>query len=512
MGETKRVVLFGIDGAGTFFEQAQTPHMDRLFSGGAVCLKVLTEMPSISAQCWGSMLHGVECGWHGLTNAIADTTPYPGDAPWPSVFRLIREARPQAKLASFCDWASINIGIIEDDLDVFKHNAPDRELIAPACRYVEENDFTLLFFQFDSVDHAGHEYGYGTPEHLEAIRICDGYIGAVAEALARSGKLEDTLLLVEADHGGTPNYGYGGEHGGATDAERFVSFFAKGPGICQGSFKDMLVRDTPAVITHALGIPMSPGWTAKVPAGLFLDLPEGTEAGPGLPPARQVMEDISRPEDGSLLRSFAHLEPKLYLPFESDGEFPADTQAHGKLYRVAGLRGSAMGFQDGWLSMPAPDMRGDWTICFWVKPRLPHGEGVATVLALGDSCHQLPEGMGSVIQLGDRFLRVIHKGPWKESFAYIDMTLPADTSGKWLFVTVVRDRTRERVGLSVDFAPLSRWWDGTMKIFEEGTMYIGRDALGLTEDRLPAILDDLCIFGKALDDRDLEQLKHHHGL
>ena len=77
------------------------------------------------------MLHGVECGWHGLTNAIADTTPYPGDPPWPSVFRLIREARPQAKLASFCDWASINIGIIEDDLDVFKHDAPDRELIAP---------------------------------------------------------------------------------------------------------------------------------------------------------------------------------------------------------------------------------------------------------------------------------------------------------------------------------------------------------------------------------------------
>ena len=65
MKKAKRVVLFGVDGGGTFFEQAKTPNMDRIFASGAVCRKTLTEIPTISAECWGGMLHGVECGWHG---------------------------------------------------------------------------------------------------------------------------------------------------------------------------------------------------------------------------------------------------------------------------------------------------------------------------------------------------------------------------------------------------------------------------------------------------------------
>ena len=33
----KRVILFGVDGAGTFFEQTPTPNIDRIFRDGAVC-------------------------------------------------------------------------------------------------------------------------------------------------------------------------------------------------------------------------------------------------------------------------------------------------------------------------------------------------------------------------------------------------------------------------------------------------------------------------------------------
>ena len=40
----KRAVLFGIDGAGTFFEQTPTPNIDRIFRNGAVCRRALEEM------------------------------------------------------------------------------------------------------------------------------------------------------------------------------------------------------------------------------------------------------------------------------------------------------------------------------------------------------------------------------------------------------------------------------------------------------------------------------------
>lgn len=295
MGICKRVILFGIDGAGTFFEQANTPNLDRIFSNGAICRRVLTEIPSISAQCWGSMLHGVPCGWHGLTNAIADVRPYPQDSVYPSVFRVIREAMPEAHLASFCDWDSVNIGIIENGLGVYKYHAKDTDLIDPVIAHLQNHDPALLFFHFDSPDGDGHRYGYGTPEHLAAIEDCDGYVGRVVSALEQLGRLEDTLLLVEADHGGTPNYGYGGQHGGATEAEKYVSFFAAGPGILPGEIPDMLVRDTPAVILHALGIPQPKGWTARIPAGLFTDCPEGTSAPAGLPPRRTVSDRAPLP-------------------------------------------------------------------------------------------------------------------------------------------------------------------------------------------------------------------------
>ncbi len=75
--QTKRVILFGIDGAGTFFEQAETPNIDRIFKEGAVSNRTLTELPSISAECWGSMLHGVDCTMHGLTNSIAAISSLP---------------------------------------------------------------------------------------------------------------------------------------------------------------------------------------------------------------------------------------------------------------------------------------------------------------------------------------------------------------------------------------------------------------------------------------------------
>ena len=163
----KRSVLFGIDGAGTYFEQADTPNIDRIFKNGAVSRRTLTEIPTISAECWGSMLHGVDCRCHGLTNWATGRRPFPADSPYPSVFRVIREHRPEAEMASFCDWNNVNTGIIEENIGVYKYHAPDSELVQPAIDYINTHDFTMIYFQFDSVDHAGHSHGYGSPE-LEA--------------------------------------------------------------------------------------------------------------------------------------------------------------------------------------------------------------------------------------------------------------------------------------------------------------------------------------------------------
>ena len=97
----KHVVVIGVDGAGAFFKEADTPNIDRIFANGAVTYKCLASNPTISAQCWGSLLHGVTPVYHGITNSIAENTAYPADSKFPSFFRVIRENDEKAVLASF---------------------------------------------------------------------------------------------------------------------------------------------------------------------------------------------------------------------------------------------------------------------------------------------------------------------------------------------------------------------------------------------------------------------------
>lgn len=511
MKNAKRVVLFGIDGAGTFFEQAETPNMDRIFAGGAVSRRTLTEIPTISAECWGGMLHGVECGWHGLTNSIVGATAYPPDSVYPSVFRVIREAMPEAKLASFCDWNSINVGIIEDGLGVHKYHASAKDLVEPAIRYIQENDFTLLFFQFDNVDGAGHRYGYGTPEHLAAIAENDEYIGRIVAAIEERGWLEDTLLLVEADHGGTPNYGFGGHHGGATDAEKYVSFFAAGGDVRCTELKDMLVRDTPAIILHALDIPQPASWTGRVPAGLFPDCLEARPRPVGCPPQSQTQEPEPMEEKGGFPAAFADLEPLLYLPFESDEEFPQGAQVHGKLYRQDGRIGSGVGFADGSLEMNGPSLADGYSILFWVRPdhSLTHETGIA--VAVGFSCRQVNPEPGLSIEIAEKFVRVAVNGTLRDMACPLDMTYPGDLAGKWNHVAFTVDRTAQRFGIRVNFGTPYYWGipEG-MSLPEDGRLYIGQDADGGKEKRLSAVLDDLCICRKPVNDDEMERLKGYY--
>ena len=71
----RHVIVVGIDGAGAFIREARTPCFDRIFAGGAVTYRALASRPTISAECWGSMLLGVGPEVHGLTNAIVSSAP-----------------------------------------------------------------------------------------------------------------------------------------------------------------------------------------------------------------------------------------------------------------------------------------------------------------------------------------------------------------------------------------------------------------------------------------------------
>ena len=58
-GAFKHVVIIGVDGGGAFFKDTYTPNMDAIFADGSFTYDWRAVSPSISAQNWGAMLHGV---------------------------------------------------------------------------------------------------------------------------------------------------------------------------------------------------------------------------------------------------------------------------------------------------------------------------------------------------------------------------------------------------------------------------------------------------------------------
>ena len=261
----KRAAIIGVDGAGNFFSRTDTPCMDELFANGAVTYHALTSIPTVSAQCWGSLLLGVGPETHGLTNNIVRATPYDVNSPWPSIFRVAREAMPEAQLASLCNWSPINGGVIEENLDVHKGTGgSDAEVCDKILAYLDANDPALLFVQFDEVDHVGGESGFGKEESLKKITETDILIGQIVAKYREKGRMDDTLFIVCADHGGN---GFG--HGGDSDEEKLIFIGCVGRTVKRGVIADMNIRDIAAVAAYALGLEAPETWTAKVPEGIF---------------------------------------------------------------------------------------------------------------------------------------------------------------------------------------------------------------------------------------------------
>lgn len=265
-GAYKHVVILGVDGGGAWFSETVTPNTFAISAEGASAYDVITSFPTISGQCWGSMLHGVLPEDHKLTNHIVSTEPYDVESPYPSIFRIVKEAQPEAKLASFCNWNPINVGIVENNLGVVEGTGNDPEVTGQILDYLKDNDPVVLFIQYDSVDGAGHGNGYGTPNHLAAITAVDKMIAQVYDSYKAKGILDDTLFIITADHGGTPE----GGHGGDTPAERKVFLGIHGKTVIPGStIVDAEIQDIPAIAAYALGLEAPATWTGTVPSGIF---------------------------------------------------------------------------------------------------------------------------------------------------------------------------------------------------------------------------------------------------
>lgn len=264
------VVIIGVDGVGSFFNNTDTPNIDRIFKDGAVSDCVYVFSPTMSAEGWGSILHGVEPEYHGMTNFNTGSGSYPYPSTSPTVFSVVREQMPNAVIASIVNWPNFNRGMIEDNIGVIEetYKGDDRAVTDAVLSIMDENYPTLLFVDFDSADAMGHKKGFGKEKQLEVITTLDGYIGEIYEKIKEKDKEDSTLFIVATDHGGKKN----GWHGDDTNEEKYVFMGIKGKTINKDAVPAYTLCDITPVITYALGLKSPEYWMGTITDNLFLNL------------------------------------------------------------------------------------------------------------------------------------------------------------------------------------------------------------------------------------------------
>ena len=322
-----RVLIIGVDGMGDYvsrMDEGSMPNFDRMFGGfttghgtevnASVTHTGIAVYPTISAQNWTSMFHGVRPPYHGVTGANSNHDLENGkqaNAKYPSFVKRFLEENPTEKVLSVCTWKAVNTGAIEDLPQVTKINNDCETLYAvandelvlgdPALvtyikqqttidgyadetymltdsitvqRVIDETaveDYAIAYMHLNQVDSAGHSYGNNKHAYIKAVSHIDVLIGKLFAAYEARGWLDDTLFILCTDHG--HRYAQDGTgHGGNSAVERNVTFAIAGKTVKQGAPGKYVNTDLAPIVSYALGVKAADTWQGKVPYDMFIGL------------------------------------------------------------------------------------------------------------------------------------------------------------------------------------------------------------------------------------------------
>jgi predicted AlkP superfamily pyrophosphatase or phosphodiesterase len=264
----RHVLVIGVDGLGSLaFTPSNAPVMHRLMREGAWTLKARGVMPTSSSPNWASMIMGAGPEQHGVTSNDWETNKFEipalqtgPEGLFPTLFRVVREQRPTANLSVIHDWDGFG-RLVERRCVNLLTNIKGSPLTAAAAIPVITNERpTVLFVHFDDVDHAGHAFGWKSPQYFKAVDMIDTLIGDLLAAVDAAGMTRRTTVLITADHGGV-----GTKHGGPTIAELEIPWILWGAGVVRGRELAQPVNtfDTAPTVLRALGIRPPSVWIGR---------------------------------------------------------------------------------------------------------------------------------------------------------------------------------------------------------------------------------------------------------
>ncbi len=542
-GSYKYVIIVGVDGAGCFYpDDTDTPNIDRIFANGAVTRTMRVTSPTSSSISWMSCLHGVLPENHGNTENIQveNGIPYTMDSNYPSILRVVKEAKPDSEVACLYAWSGIN-GIVEDAdaIGITKIKLGDSSIPTYLeSGYLENKKPALTYIHFNGPDAVGHNQGHHTEAYWESIETIDGYIGRIYDAYEKAGMIEDTLFIVTADHGGvqytTSDGTIKGTHGNLSDVEKYVMFAAAGKNVVSGGTVDnMYIRDTSSIVLHALGVETPDTYTSLVPNSLFPDVKDQVRVeyhDPDLPRYR-VPEATPLKGSDNYITNFVKKDLAVYLPFDGDTTElvnGSSVDSYGKITYQDGYFGKGVQLEDGYLNVHANFAPGtnSFTISTWAKFATPDN-GIGPMIATkswGNSTAGFAFGTGryASVERQDHFGALeLANGSARVRYAgganCPELAFPSDYIYGWLHLMITVDKDRGLVTVSYDFnesfvvdMPASIMNGDLTGIVDYITL--GEDTSGTYVTKNGVAFDEFMIFYGALDRNDVEGLKAYYGV
>ena len=262
------VIVIGVDGLSPDgVRRAATPTLHDMMANGSWSLHARAVMPTTSGANWASILDGAGPEQHGVTSndwqvgEFNFPTSVTGSGGFfPSIFQILTDQHPEWEVGSVYHWEGFGNLYDQRFVDYDVHGGSEDQTAALATAYIKAKRPNFLFVHFDHVDHAGHEYGHGTPQYYEAVAKADTLIARIRQATVEAGIADDTVILVTSDHGGV-----GKGHGGETPAELEIPWIAYGDGINRGVELDLPINtfDTPATAAWLLGADIPYAWLGR---------------------------------------------------------------------------------------------------------------------------------------------------------------------------------------------------------------------------------------------------------
>ncbi|KQB98607.1 alkaline phosphatase family protein [Pedobacter sp. Hv1] len=276
----QKVVIIGLDGFSTEgFKASKHPNIDQLFAKGLITLTNRPVMPSVTLPNWTSHLTGQGPEEHGITSnkwTLKNRTLLPletdQDGYSPSIFKLLKDKKPNTKTAFYYNWAELINPINKKYLDEvsFEENDKYQDNYAKALNFIEKNQANpfLVFLYSVHTDHAGHSHNWMSPEYIAAIEEADTAIGAFIAKLKAKNMFEDTYFLLITDHGGIAK-----GHGGVTMNEMQIPWGITGKTIKNLGVTDSFFnsnKNTSLVLAKIFGLSDIPkSWTGTAPKEIF---------------------------------------------------------------------------------------------------------------------------------------------------------------------------------------------------------------------------------------------------